>query len=87
MHTCHPIDTAIASQWHLVGAITLVGRNTFVQRSYSRGRSWLRLWWRPEHGWTAQAFKSRAAAVVGDFGNVGDKGWPFTYGGPNVWGA
>lgn len=84
MVNAHPIDTAIAASYDLVGRPWLVGPGVFVQRSWTRGRPWLRLR-HGERGWDVTAYASRAAAIAGDFGG-GDRGRAFDYGGGNVWG-
>lgn len=69
--TAHPIDTSAASQWALVGLPYGVRRwrdtgevSIFVQRSWIRGRPWLRFSSRFEgEGWYVTAHPTRRAAL------------------------
>jgi hypothetical protein len=83
-HTCHPIDTELCSRWKLVGRIALVGHGTFVQRSFARGRPWLRLSI-SSTGWYVTAYRTKRSAVSGDYGQYDDSIY-FIFGGENPWG-
>lgn len=72
MSTVHPIDTALASQWPLVGRPSGVRRwrdtgavSIFAQRSWMRGRPWLRFSSKIEgEGWYVTAHPTRAKALA-----------------------
>lgn len=77
MITAHPIDTGAASQWALVGRPSRVLRYRdtnevafFIQRSWMRGRPWLRFSARVEPSrddrWYVTAFKTRYEALLGE---------------------
>jgi hypothetical protein len=72
--TCHPISTALAAQWSLVGLPVFSGKSsTFVQRSMARGRSWLELSYSADNKrWNVTAYKTRREALAGMFGTPGE---------------
>jgi hypothetical protein len=80
--TAHPIDTGAASRWSLVGhpagvrryadtgEVAIFVQRSFVQRSFMRGRPWLRFSLRfeitsPADAWHVTAFSTREAALHG----------------------
>ena len=89
MYTCHPISTELGSNWKLSGRPWLIGNGVFVQKTETRGQGWLRLSLSYTQGgtWYVTRYKSKKDAVQGEYGNGTVVGFPFKFGGPNVWGV
>lgn len=65
MATAHPIDTALASSWALVGMPTVISSGLFVQRSWMSGRPWMRFLRKlDDSGWWESAHKTKREAVA-----------------------